>query len=60
MQLRDGHLFHHITTYTFNEYIFDVNSDEANKYEVYGEFVTSNGPIEGNWKITFPLETLNK
>ena len=40
------------------EYIFDVNPDEVKKYEVYGEFETSNGAIEGDWEITFPLKTV--
>ena len=40
------------------EYIFDVNPNEVNKYKVYGEFETSNGPIEGDWEITFPLKAV--
>lgn len=40
------------------EYIFDVNPDEVKKYEVYGEFETSNGAIEGDWEITFPLKAV--
>ncbi len=39
------------------EYIFDVNPNEVNNYKVYGEFETSNGPIEGDWEITFSLKT---
>ena len=65
LRTNDGKIIHESASPNFSadndkdcyvEYIFDVNSDEVNNYEVYGEFVTSKGPIEGDWEITFPLE----
>ena len=40
------------------EYIFDVSPEEAGNYKVYGEFETSDGSIEGDWEITFPLKAV--
>lgn len=43
-------------TDSYEEYIFDISSNELKNYEIWGEFWTCNGgPIEGNWQVTFPL-----
>lgn len=44
----------HVNSY--EEYIFSVPADELADYETWGEFWTcNNGPIKGNWQITFPM-----
>lgn len=41
----------------YEEYIFTEGSAATfGDYELYGEFVTSPGAVEGNWSVTFPLE----
>ncbi|MBO5056191.1 MAG: DUF4179 domain-containing protein [Lachnospiraceae bacterium] len=43
-------------TDSYEEYIFDVSSNELKNYEIWGEFWTCSGAsIEGNWQVTFPL-----
>ena len=37
MQLRDGHLFHHITTYTFNGHFTETASVSLHQPLVYVE-----------------------
>lgn len=39
------------------EFIFDIPQSEAMKYRAFGEFTISGMKTEGNWSVTFPLET---
>lgn len=44
-------------TGSYEDYIFpDVPADALGDYALYGEFVTSSGPVKGNWSVTFLLE----
>lgn len=46
-------------TYTdrYTEFVFDLPEDDLSQYELFGHFVTSDTLIEGNWSITFPVES---
>ena len=45
-------------TGSYEEYVFTgIEADALDAYALYGTFVTSAGPVEGNWSVTFPLET---
>lgn len=42
---------------SYEDYIFTgIEADALGTYVLYGTFVTSAGPVEGNWSVTFPLE----
>lgn len=42
---------------SYEDYIFTgIEADALGTYALYGTFVTSAGPVEGNWSVTFPLE----
>ena len=42
---------------SYEEYIFTgVPEESLTIYDLYGDFVTSSGCVEGNWSVTFPLE----
>ena len=42
---------------SYEDYIFTgIEADALDTYALYGTFVTSAGPVEGNWSVTFPLE----
>lgn len=41
------------------EYIYDLSEIDLTEYEVYGDFVTSDTLIRGNWSVTFPLESVD-
>ena len=42
---------------SYEDYIFTgIEADTLDTYALYGMFVTSTGPVEGNWSVTFPLE----
>lgn len=42
---------------SYEDYVFTgVAADALGDYELYGDFVTSLGSVEGNWSVTFPLE----
>lgn len=44
-------------TGSYQDYVFaDISTTELLNYQLYGEFVTSDGSIEGDWSVTFPLE----
>lgn len=46
---------------SYYDYIFEnVKYEDLQEYELYGEFVTSDGKVEGNWSVTFPLENLER
>lgn len=40
----------------YTEFIFDLSPDEAAAYSLYGDFATSSRYVEGDWRVTFPLE----
>lgn len=42
---------------SYEDYIFsDISIEKLQDYELYGEFMTSDGSITGNWNVTFPIE----
>ena len=42
---------------SYEDYIFpEIAADTLDDYELYGDFVTSSGAVEGNWSVTFSLE----
>ena len=41
----------------FTEYVFDISQEDLENYAIYGDFIASSIYIEGNWKVTFSLET---
>ena len=42
---------------SYEDYIFTgIAAEKIHEYELYGTFVTSSGPVKGNWSVTFPLE----
>ena len=42
---------------SYEEYIFELNAEELQDYELWGEFWTCNGgAIEGDWQVTFPID----
>lgn len=44
---------------SYESYLFsDVPEDILDNYELYGEFTTSPGSVEGYWSVTFPLENI--
>ncbi len=44
---------------SYQDYIFpDIKKDTLKSYELYGEFSSSGQHIEGNWRVTFPLENV--
>lgn len=41
---------------SYEDYIFaEIPAETLGEYDLYGEFITSSGSIEGNWSVTFPL-----
>lgn len=40
----------------YEEEIFDIPKDELSNYELYGYFNKEGQVIEGNWKVSFPLD----
>ena len=44
---------------SYENYLFsNVSADMLENYELYGEFTTSSGSVEGYWSVTFPLENI--
>lgn len=41
----------------FTEYVFDISQEELKNYTIYGDFFAGGLNTEGDWKVTFPLET---
>lgn len=37
-------------------YVFDIPQGAISSYTLHGDFVTSGMKVEGNWRVTFPLE----
>lgn len=45
-------------TGSYEEYVFsNVSPEELENYVLYGDFTTAAPAMEGDWRITFPLET---
>ena len=42
------------------EYVYDLSDIDLTQYKAYGYFVTSDTHIEGNWSVTFPLESISQ
>ena len=40
----------------YQEFVFDVSPEELENYTLHGDFYTAAARIDGNWRITFPLE----
>ena len=40
----------------YDEYLFDVPPEELENCTLHGDFWTASARIDGNWRITFPLE----
>ena len=40
----------------YQEFIFDIAPEELENYTLHGNFYTAAARIDGNWRITFPLE----
>ncbi len=41
---------------SYEEYIFDISEDEFAGYAVYGQFVTCQNLVEGDWEVKFSIE----
>ncbi|MDC7286311.1 DUF4179 domain-containing protein [Blautia schinkii] len=42
---------------SYEDYIFTgIAAETLDEYELYGDFTTSQGSVEGNWSVTFPLK----
>lgn len=42
---------------SYEDYIFTgIAAETLDEYELYGDFTTSSGSVEGNWSVTFPLK----
>ncbi len=42
----------------YEEQIFDVSQEDLANFTPHGYFVTSDSLIQGNWSVTFPLESI--
>lgn len=42
----------------YNEFVFNIPQSEIAQYSLYGTFVTSGLFTQGNWQVTFPLQTI--
>lgn len=40
----------------YQEFVFDVEPEDLANYTLHGDFYTASARIDGNWRITFPLE----
>ena len=40
----------------YQEFVFDISPEDLGNYALYGDFYTASARIDGNWRITFPLE----
>lgn len=43
---------------SFEEIIYEVTPQTVAGYKAYASFVTTNGAVEGDWEVTFPVETV--
>ena len=44
------------TRLDYQEFVFDISPEDLGNYALYGDFYTASARIDGNWRITFPLE----
>lgn len=44
------------TRLDYQEFVFDVSPEELESYTLHGDFYTTAARIDGDWRITFPLE----
>lgn len=44
---------------SYEEYIFDINSNELKECQIYGHFFTCQNLVTGNWKVKFAIENRN-
>lgn len=44
---------------SYEEQIFSLPYDELSNYKLYGDFITSSGYLEGDWRVTFSLDENN-
>lgn len=44
----------------YTEFVFNIPQSEIGEYSLYGTFFTSGLFTQGNWQVTFPLETTKK
>ena len=42
----------------YEEFVFDVPPEDLVDYTLHGDFYTAAARIDGNWRITFPLENI--
>ena len=42
------------------EYVYDLSDVDLAQYKAYGHFITSDTHIEGIWRVTFPLESIDQ
>ena len=42
-------------TGSYEEYTFEITQEQAEKYALYGEFITCECLITGEWSVTFPI-----
>lgn len=40
---------------SYEDYVFDVEPSALANYELYGDFVTCDSLVKGDWEVTFPL-----
>ena len=40
----------------FTEYVYDVSAEELENYDFYGDFISGQENIKGEWQVTFPIE----
>lgn len=40
----------------YQEFVFDVSPEDLGDYTLHGNFYTAAARIDGNWRVTFPLE----
>ena len=40
----------------YQEFVFDAAPENLRNYTLRGDFYTAASRIDGNWRITFPLE----
>lgn len=44
------------TRLDYQEFVFDISPEDLGNYALHGDFYTASARIDGNWRITFPLE----
>lgn len=41
---------------SYEEYVFDISPDKLREYAVYGEFVTCENLVKGDWEVNFTIK----